>query len=209
MQDAAPTPALGASTDFEIILSGKHWCLREAGAAFYLRTDASKAKIVAYAEDLLCNRSGRLTVKREDGTLEFERTFGPPPADLDGATSRLDGLAPVEDELRKQLAAQVEDVRVVIEERHIDLATAPEKWRSKEYRGLDNVPPVVPPAFPAPGVEGAEVQLLHLLQGVCAERKKQARFDLPYCFGQGRHKCTILRTVLVQLTLKTHVRNHG
>jgi hypothetical protein len=93
---------------------------------------------------------------------------------------------------------ELKSVKIIVEERRIDLELNPGNWRTHEYKGLSSLPDRLMPAFASPGTQ-AEVDLIDLIHQVCASGNAEARFELPYQDGAGQTKRTVLRTIVIHL----------
>jgi hypothetical protein len=99
----------------------------------------------------------------------------------------------------------VRSVKVLIEERRIDLEVNPANWRTHQYKGFEELPQRIRPAFASPGTDG-ELDLVALIRQACSNGAPESRFEVPYQDGTGREKKTVLRTVVVHLYFQRQAR---
>ena len=92
----------------------------------------------------------------------------------------------------------LKSVKVIVEERRIDLEMNPGNWRTHEYKGFAALPDRLLPAFASPGTQ-ADIDLVDLVHQACASGNIESRFELPYRDGAGGDKKTVLRTVVVHV----------
>jgi hypothetical protein len=100
----------------------------------------------------------------------------------------------------------LKSVKLMVEERRIGWEVDPKTWRTHVYRGLDELPKTLRPAF-GEACPGTEIEVADLLSQAYGDGAAEARFELPYRESDVRHAETILRTVVVQLLYRKDSRS--
>jgi hypothetical protein len=105
----------------------------------------------------------------------------------------------------RQEFPRLKSVKLVVEERRIGWEVDPQSWRTHVYRGLDELPKKLRPAF-GTLADDCEVDVMDVVATACKSGGTQARFELPYRDNTGRLAGTVLRTVTVELTYRKEAR---